>query len=110
MTCSKFSSTRLIARSYHDKNHQHASTAVQTIVRKELNVRIPNLLKMLDSEESQCTKCRHHRRTPYKPREAGVPLQRHNLRNRPFASICIDGIGPFRVRSLHREDRRMAKV
>ena len=101
---------RLIARSYHDKNHHHASTAVQTIVRKDLNVRIPNLLKMLDSEESQCTKCRHHRRTPYKPLEAGVPLQRHNLRNRPFTSICIDGIGPFKVRSLHRQDRRMAKV
>ena len=101
---------KLIARSYHDDNHQHASTAIQNIIRQDLNVRIPNLLRMLEFEESQCTKCRHHRRTPYKPEEAGVPLQRHNLRNKPFTSICIDGIGPFKVKSLHRNDRREGKV
>ena len=101
---------KLIARSYHDENHESASTAVQTIVRKDLNVRIPNLLKMLDLERNQCPKCRHHQRTPYKPEEAGVPLQRHNLKNKPFTSICIDGIGPFKVKSLHRQDRRTSKV
>ena len=101
---------RLISRSYHDDNHESASTAVQTIIRNELNIRIPNLLKMIDQERNQCPRCRHHQRTPYKPEEAGVPLQRHNLKNRPFTSICIDGIGPFKVKSLHRQDRRTSKV
>ena len=102
---------RLIARSYHDRYHSnHASTAVQSIVRKNLNMRIPNLLRLLEVEENQCLKCIHHRRAPYKPEEAGVPLQRHNLESRPFTSICMDGIGPFRVKSLHRQDRRISKV
>ena len=101
---------RLLARSYHDKNHWYASTSVQTTVRTELNVRIPTFTKMLEEERAQCTKCIHHQRTPYKPKEAGVPLQRHSLRNKPFTSICIDGVGPFRVKSLHREDRRTMKV
>ena len=101
---------KLIARSYHDDNHENASTAIQTIIRTDLNVRIPNLLKMLDLERTQCPKCRHHQRTPYKPEEAGVPLQRHNLKNKPFTSICIDGIGPFKVKSLHRQDKRTTKV
>ena len=101
---------KLISRSYHDDNHENASTAVQTIIRTDLNVRIPNLLKMLDQERTQCPKCRHHQRTPYKPEEAGVPLQRHNLKNKPFTSICIDGIGPFKVKSLHNKDRRTTKV
>ena len=101
---------RLLARSYHDKNHWYASTSVQTTVRTDLNVRIPTFTKMLEEERAQCTKCIHHQRTPYKPKEAGVPLQRHSLRNKPFTSICIDGVGPFRVKSLHREDRRTMKV
>ena len=101
---------RLIARSYHDDHHENASTAVQAIIRKDLNTRIPNLLRMLEEERSQCPRCRHHQRTPYKPEEAGVPLQRHSLKNKPFTSICIDGIGPFTVKSLHRQDRRTSKV
>jgi hypothetical protein len=101
---------RLISRSYHDDNHESASTAIQTIIRKDLNARIPNLLRMLDQERNQCPRCRHHQRTAYKPEEAGVPLQRHNLKNKPFTSICIDGIGPFKVKSLHRQDKRTNKV
>ena len=101
---------RLLARSYHDKNHWYASTSVQTELRKELNVRIPTFTKMLEEERRGCAKCIHHQRTPYKPKEAGVPLQRHSLKDKPFTSICIDGVGPFRVKSLHREDRRTMKV
>ena len=101
---------RLVARSYHDDNHDLASSSVQGLVRKDLNVRIPNLIRMLEQERSQCTTCRHQLRTPYKPEEAGVPLQRHNLKSKPFTTVCIDGIGPFMVRSLHLQDRRTAKV
>ena len=101
---------RLIARSYHDSNHDLASSSVQSMVRKDMNVRIPNLVRMLEQERSQCTTCRHHQRIPYKPVEAGVPLQRHNLKGKPFTAVCIDGIGPFKVRALHLQDRRTAKV
>ena len=79
-------------------------------MRKELNVRIPTFTKMLEEERRGCSKCIHHQRTPYKPKEAGVPFQRHSLKDKPFTSICIDGVGPFRVKALHREDRRTMKV